>query len=69
MAVPREHVAVPAIRRLQIVTISVVGALAVLAFLLSLLLTGGIGELLGSMAFGLGIVRAVIGVLLPVVGV
>ena len=68
MASPAASRTVPPIRRLQILTISIVGALAVLTFLLALLLTGGIAEMLRNIAFGLGIACAVIGASFAIVG-
>lgn len=65
MATPGARPSVPAVRRLRILAITVVGALAVLAFLASLLIGGPTGETLNTVAGGLGIVCAVIGVLLP----
>ena len=68
MATPGARPSVPAIRRLQILAISVVGALAVLMFLASLLVGGPTGETLSAVAGGLGIACAVIGVSFAVVG-
>jgi len=68
MASPRTAAPVPPIRRLQILAIAVVGALAVLAYIVSALLEGGTAELLQRLAGGLGILCAVIGVSFAVVG-
>lgn len=66
---PHEQPAVtPPIRRLQLIAITVVGLLAVLAFILSLALGGDSGQTLNSVAGGLGIVCAVIGVSFAMVG-
>lgn len=58
----------PAVRRLQILAITVVGALAVMTFLASLLVGGATGETLNAVAGGLGIACAVIGVSFAIVG-
>ena len=68
MATTRPAAPVPPIRRLQILAISIVGALAVLAFVLSLVLGGDLGQTLNTIAGGLGIACAVIGVSFAVVG-
>lgn len=59
---------VPPIRRLQILAISIVGALAVIAFVLSLAFGGDLAQTLNTIAGGLGIACAVIGVSFAVVG-
>lgn len=63
---PEPHAASP-IRRLQLVAITVVGPLAVLAFVLSLVISGDAGATLNAVAGGLGILCAVIGVSFAVV--
>lgn len=68
MATPGARPSVPAIRRPQILAITLVGALAVLTFLASLLVGGQTGETLSAVAGGLGIACAVIGVLLAFTG-
>ena len=68
MATTEPATPVPPIRRLQILAISIVGALAVLAFVLSLVLGGDLGQTLNTIAGGLGIACAVIGVSFAVVG-
>lgn len=60
--------ALPVIRRIQLVAITVVGALAVLTFLASVLIGGPTGEALNAVAGGLGIACAVIGVSFAIVG-
>lgn len=62
MATPDARASLPPIRRLQILAISLVGALAVLLFLLSLLVHGGTGQMLERIAGGFGIACGVIGV-------
>lgn len=63
-----EPLAVPPIRRLQLIAITLVGLLAVVAFALSLAISGEAGAMLNSVAGGLGILCAVIGVSFAVVG-
>lgn len=58
----------PHVRRLQILALGVVGALAILAFVLSLLLDGGAGSASGGAALGLGLLCAVIGLSLAFTG-
>lgn len=60
-----QHSAQPPVRRLLLLALAVVGALAILAFVLSLLLHGGIG---GGVALGLGVLCAVIGFSVAFVG-
>lgn len=59
---------VPPIRRLQILAISIVGALAVLSYAAATLLGGASADLLQNIAGVLGIFCAVIGVSFAVVG-
>jgi succinate-acetate transporter protein len=68
MAHTPEPLAITPIRRLQLIAITLVGLLAVLAFLLSLAISGETGQTLHSVAGGLGILCAVIGVSFAVVG-
>ncbi|MGO1228415.1 MAG: hypothetical protein ACTMH5_16420 [Brachybacterium sp.] len=68
MASTPESVAVPPIRRLQLIAITLVGLLAVLTFLLSIAIGGEAGATLNTVAGGLGILCAVIGVSFAVVG-
>lgn len=60
--------ATPPVRRVQLLAITIVGLLAVIAFVLSLLIGGGSGHALTSVAGGLGILCAVIGVSFAIVG-
>lgn len=68
MATSGARPALLVVRRLQILAITVVGALAVLTFLASLLVGGATGETLNAVASGLGIACAVIGVSFAIVG-
>lgn len=68
MATPDAQPSLPPIRRLQVLAITVVGAIAVLLFLLSLLVDGGAGQTLERAAGGFGIACAVIGVSFALVG-
>lgn len=63
-----QHSAQPPVRRLLLLALAVVGALAILAFVLSLLLHGGIGGALGGVSLGLGVLCAVIGFSVAFVG-
>ena len=75
MATPDASASLPPILRLQILALSIIGALAVLAFVgaFALRLARGRDDpaARGLMRGGvvLGIVRAVLGALLPIVGV
>lgn len=63
-----QPVATPPVRRVQLLAITIVGLLAVITFVLSLLIGGESGHALNSVAGGLGILCAVIGVSFAIVG-
>ena len=60
--------ATPPVRRVQLLAITIVGLLAVITFVVSLLIGGGSGEMLNGVAGGLGILCGVIGISFAIVG-